>query len=265
MLGRIALRMATIEALKGSTLVDGNVLDSQIGALDIAADGTIRTDQEKPFISVYVEASKQDGGFNIRGLHKTGLTELVIEIGITTAMTETDTETGASSIVGLQIPPTDQAFEFFLDCVGRQVVNTLTDPTNEWAEIWRGLSSEVVKCERRRTTDTTNGSRIAAHQIVITVDLLPDPVYGEPVAETSIWNSFFEKLGTYSDTVTIKKRAALLDLLGDPDEPLSSETQRRRFGLTLEGARAIFDMPVEPAEDFEPNIASVSVDITPEV
>ena len=88
MLGRIALRMATIEALKGSTLVDGNVLDSQIGALDIAADGTIRTDQEKPFISVYVEASKQDGGFNIRGLHKTGLTELVIEIGITTAMTE---------------------------------------------------------------------------------------------------------------------------------------------------------------------------------
>ncbi|ABE63176.1 conserved hypothetical protein [Nitrobacter hamburgensis X14] len=260
MIGRTALRMAAIEALKGHTMVGGNVLDSEIGALDVGADGNLRTDQEKPFISVYVEGAKLEGGADIRALHRSGPTELVIEIGITAAMVETNGETGESSIVGLQIPPTDPAFEFFLDCTGQQVVNALTDPGNAWAEIWRGLSSGVIKIERRRTADATHGVRIAAHQMVITVDLLPDPVYGEPVAATSIWKKFFDKLAGDINPITVKKRAALLALLGDPDVTLNSEAQRRRFGMTLEEVRALFDSAVPAAEATEPNIASVAIE-----
>lgn len=264
MLGRIALRMAAIEALKGNTLVDDNVLDSQIGALDVNADGDLRTDQEKPFISVYVESAKLEDKTDLRALHRSGPTELVIEIGITAAMTEVDPETGAAKVIGLGIPATDPAFEFFLDCVGRQVVNALTDPNNEWAEVWRSLSSGTFKIERRRTSDASHGIRIAAHQMVITVGLLPDPVKGEPVAETSAWMKFFDKCAESSDPVLIKKREAMMDLLGDPDNTLNSEAQRQRFGMTLDEVRALSDMAVEPGEPTEPNLASFTTDITPD-
>lgn len=278
MLGRIALRMAAVEALKGSTLVGGNVLDSEIGALDVTADGELRTDQEKPFISVYVEGAKLEGAADIRALHKSGPTDLIIEIGITAAMTATDPETGASEVIGLQIPATDPAFEFFLDCAGRQVVNALTDPRNAWSEIWRGLLSGIVKIERRRTANASSGARVAAHQIAITGDLLPDPVYGEPVAPTSIWKKFFDKLAEPTlpnpdhdpdeanstalivDPIVAKKRAAMLALLGDPEATLDHQAQRQRFGMTLEEARALFDIAVQPAEATEPDIASVSVE-----
>ena len=260
MLGRIALRMATVEALKGNTLVGVNVLDSEIGALDVTADGELRTDQEKPFISVYVEGAKLEGAADIRALHKSGPTELIIEIGIAAAMTSTDPETGASEVIGLQIPATDPAFEFFLDCTGRQVVNALTDPRNAWSEIWRGLLSGIVKIERRRTANVSNGARVAAHQIAITGDLLPDPVYGEPIAPTSIWKKFFDKLQVSADPIVAKKRTAMLALLGDPETTLDSQAQRQRFGMTLEEARALFDIAVQPAEATEPGIAQVVVE-----
>ena len=261
MLGRIAFRMAAVEALKGATSVGDNVLDSEIGALDVGADNALRTDQEKPFISVYVEGAKLESGAEVlRALHKSGPTELIIEIGITSAMTSVDDDTGEAEVIGLQIPATDPAFEFFLDCTGREVVNVLTDPRNAWSEIWRGLSTGVVKVERKRTSDATNGVRIAAHQLIVTVDLLPDPVYGEPVAATSIWKKFFDKLASDTDPVTVKKRAAMLALLGDPSETLNSEAQRRRFGMTLEEVRALFDIAVPPGEATEPNIEPPTIE-----
>lgn len=262
MLGRIALRMAAVAALKGRTLVGDNVLDSEMGALDVAADNTLRTDQDKPFISIYVEGAKLESGFDIRGMHKPGATELIIEIGTTTAMTVTDEDTGASEVVGLEIPATDSAFEFFLDYTGRQVLNALTDPANEWAEIWRGLTSRIIKIERRRTSDATQGARIAAHQMIMTVDLLPDPVYGESVADTSIWKKFFDKLASSTDGATLKKHAALLALLGDPDSTTTSVAQQRRFGMTLDEVRALFGTPVVDGADEVP-IADVSLQIRP--
>jgi hypothetical protein len=182
-------------------------------------------------------------------------------MGITAAMTEVDADTGASKVIGLGIPATDPAFEFFLDCVGRQVVNALTDPNNEWAEVWRGLSTGVGKVERRRTSDASHGVRIAAHQMVITIELLPDPVKGEPIAETSAWMKFFDKCAESNDPVLIKKREAMLELLGDPDNTLNSEAQRQRFGMTLDEVRAMSDIAVEPGEASEPGILSVAFEI----
>ncbi len=253
MLARLALRIATICALKEQTIVGDNVLDSQIAALDIAADGSLRTEQDKPFVAVYIDNSKIDDRFDIRGLHKSGLTDLVIEAGIAVTMTETDPETGVSQIVGVGIPATDAAMEFFLDCVSREVVNALTDPNNVWAEIWRGLSSSAVKIERRRTSDAS-GARIAAHQIVITVDLLPDPIFGAEIAPTSIWARLFDQLEADGHPYLDKMR----ELVGSADGVLNHEGQRRRFGMTLDEARALLDIPVPQAEATEPDIKSVA-------
>lgn len=262
MLGRIALRFAAIEALKGKTLVADNVLDSQIGALDIAADGTLRTDQEKPFISVYVEGGKIEGACELRSLHKPGSTDIMFEIGITAAMVSVDPETEAKEIIGVGIPATDPSFEFFLDVVGRQIVNALMDPTCEWAEIWRSLSSRVMKIERRRTSDAATGTRIAAHQLIVTLDVLSDPPQGEPLAATSVWARLFAKMESINDPLVAKKLVAMRSLVGTPDGVRAHEAQRRRFGMTLQEARELFDIAVEPAEATEPDVESVEVERT---
>lgn len=254
MLARIALRVAAIAALKGRTLVGENVLDSQIGALDVAADGSIRTDQEKPFVSVYVEGSKIEDHLDLRALHRSGPTEFMVEIGITATMTETDSETGESKVIGIGIPATDPALEFYLDVVGRQIVNALTDPRNEWAEIWRGLSSSAIKIERKRTSDAASGTRIAAHQLVVTLDLLPDPVFGEPVAPTSIWAKLFAKMEAEDHPFLQPMR----ELVGSPVGVLGHEAQRRRFGMTLDEARALLGIAPQPGEATEPTIQHVS-------
>lgn len=262
MIGRIALGMATVAALKGATLVGDNVLLAQIAALDADDAGNLISDQQKPFISVYVEGAKLEGETALRALHRSGPTDLVIEIGIAATMVGVDPDTGEAEVIP-GIPATDAAFEFYLGLVSRQVVNALTDPANAWAEIWRGLSSGVLKVERRRTGDAANGVRIAAHQIVITVDLLPDPVYGEPVAPTSIWARFFAALAEDESEITAAKLAALQALLGDPATVSHSAAQRRRFGLTLDEVRALFGAAVRAGENTEPSISAVTHEKVP--
>lgn len=258
MLGRMALRISAIEALKGKTLVGNNVLDSQIGALDVAADNSIRTDQQKPFISVYTEASKLEGTGTdlggIRSLFRSGLLDFVVEVGISAAMTEVDTETGAATVVGIGIPATDAGMEFFLDATGRQVVAALHDPANRWSEVWRRLINRVAKIERRRAADATSNVRIAAHQLVISVEPCADPTPGEPIGEKSAWQAFLQQIGSADHPL----REKIADLFGAETDSHYNQ-QRGRFGLTVEEARALFDFPPLAAEQDEPDIASVAV------
>lgn len=229
MLGRIAWRICAIEAIKGRTFVDGNVLDSQIAALDVASDGTLRTDQEKPFIAVYTDGALAKEGLTVRELHRSGDTDLTIESGVAAAMLVTDSETGESQVIP-GLPATDRDFEFYLDSVGRQVVNALSDPDNPWAEVWRGLTSSIRKMERKRTSDAASGARIAAHQLVITGDLLPDPVFGEPLK--GIWVKLFSLMEEKQHPYTHLMKS----LVGVP--AVEAAVQQRRFGMTIEEMHA---------------------------
>lgn len=272
MLARIALRMATIAALKGKTLVGDNVLDSEITALDSDTDGNLTTDQQKPFITVYTNNSS-DVDTAQRLLHRSGPTDLVIEIAVAATMVYRNEANEKEVAAG--IPATDDAFEFYLDVVGREVVNALSDPDSAWAEIWRWLSGSIVSIERKRTSDAT-GARIAAHQLVLKLDLFPDPVFGEPVAETSVWAQFFNKLAEPTlpnpaydpnerpdepefivDPVIAAKATMLLTLIGDPSGVLENDARRRRFGLTFEESCKMLLEPMTGAPD---TISEVIID-----
>lgn len=254
-IGRIALRIATIEALRGNTSVEGNVLDSEIGSLDVAADESLRTNQEKPFISVYTDSAKADDLGGGRRLWVNGLTELLIETGIAASMTETNQETGESTIIG-GIPATDSAFELFLDVVDRETVAALMDPDNVWSEIWRGLVTNIAKVDRRRTADAETGTRMAAHQQCILCDILPDPVYGAPIAPTSLWQRLLDQMAAINHPYL----PSLRDLLGLDVVQLKSTEQRRRFGLTLDEARALCDIPPIGLETLEPIMSNIEVE-----
>lgn len=244
MIGRIALRMATIEVLRGKTAVDQNVLDSRMTALDAGADGILKTDQKKPFIAVYTDDAKLEAGMEARSLHKSGPTALVIEIAIAESMLYRNELNDVEVVAG--IPDADDAYEFLLDVIGRQITNALTDPQDAWAEIWRGLSSRILKIERKRTS-SASGVRIAAHQLVITLDILPDPIFGEPLSAGSSWARFFAKISEQGMPPVIASRVSLLQaLIGSPDGIADHEAQRRRYGLTIAEARAMLDTSVQP-------------------
>ena len=86
----MALRICAVQALKSAgTLVGENVLDSQIAALDMTADGQLKTGQDAPFIAVYSDAAKAaDMGHS--GLRANGAVTLTFNFGVTVAMAETD-------------------------------------------------------------------------------------------------------------------------------------------------------------------------------
>jgi hypothetical protein len=177
---RIAVRIAAVEALKGKTLAGENILDSEIGALEADADGALRTVEDRPFVTVYTDAAiTKDADTSLRSMVLNGATQILFEAGITAAMTETDPDTDESKLIGIGIPATDRAFEFHLDMVARQIGDALTDPENEWAQIFSAFIQRYVLIERARTSGDDNGVRLAAQQIKLTVDLIADPVKGE--------------------------------------------------------------------------------------
>lgn len=197
-LHRIAARIAAVQALKGRTLVGDNVLDSEIGAIDISADGAVALEEDKPFIAVYCDGSSfKDGPASVmpRALTMNGYTDFLFEAGITAAMTETDPETDESTLIGVGIPATDAALEFKLDIIMRQIVDCLTDPANEWAAVFRDLCERFVALERNRTSGN-EGTRLAAHQMKLTVELKNDPARGTDIKPTHALMRFFDLAST---------------------------------------------------------------------
>lgn len=177
-----------IKALIGQTIVGENVTDSDFSALDLTPDGQISTERTRLFVLVYTDDSRATET-DLRSLRQNGELDFVIEYGVASPMTEIDPATGVSVIAGVNIPPTDANLEAVLDLMDRQVMAVLAE-ADGWAELWRSLSTSVTKIERQRRAPADDGMRIAARQTRITLTALPDPVPGQPFAETSVWTKF---------------------------------------------------------------------------
>ena len=143
---------------------------------------------------------------------------------------------------------------------GRQIVNALSDPKNEWAEIFRSLMHGIVKIERRRAADAETGGRMAAHQHTFTVQALPDPPFGEAIAPASAW----AKLLTKMQAVNHPYLPEILGLLTPVGPILAHEANRRRFGLTLDEARALADIAAQPVEASEPVFTAIDAELDPD-
>jgi hypothetical protein len=258
-LSRIALRIAAVEAIRGRTLVGDNVLDSPNGALDIQADGSLRTAQEKPFVSVFTDLSKKEAP-EVRSLIENGACDIVFEIGVSTAMNERDKRTGESFIVGVDIPPSDRNREFYLDIVQRQIFDALNDPANAWADIYRGLHYRILKVEFVGARSTEDGQKLTGHQVRVTVELADDPLRGEEIDAQSPFGRFLSAIEA-SDDSTYQDQAALIRTLltGASQEWTSFQ---RHIGLTNAELVAVGHGPLEadPA-GATPPLASVTIEM----
>lgn len=240
-LARIAVRLALVEALRANTLVGGNVHDSIIGAFEADADGTLRTDEERPFIAVYTDAAKVEAEIELRSMKENGRTEIVLEWGVTAAMSATDPETGESIIEGVGIPATDDAMEFQMDLVGRQIADVLTDPDNEWAEIFRSFCFSFASIDRERASNDRDGIRLAGHQMKITAALIDDPVKGEALPEA--FAALFDRLDAHA-SATVRTKSSLMRAQAT-GVATDWETLQRRLGMTAGELGALGEGPIE--------------------
>lgn len=276
MLARIALRMATIEALKGKTLVGDNVLDSMITALDADAEGNLTTNQQKPFIMIYTDAGDLDVDSWPRGVAMGGgSVDLVVEIAVAATMTQRNVKGDKEVVPG--ILATDDALEFFLDMVAQQVVRCLSDPDDEWAEIWRSLTYTVQKVVRARTS-SADGTRLAAHQIKMTVDLIDTPTFGEPLDVDAPLSRFLAKLEAMTipnpdydsddedspavipDPIAVAKAALIRAEVGGDDQ--AWEVAQRRLGITRSELLALGLGPLmQDEERATPVFVGGSIDV----
>lgn len=258
---RIALRRACVLALKGHTLAGDNVLDSEIGAVDVDESGNLAVINRGKFIAIYTdraEAMSPDG----RMLYENGSTLLRIEFGITEKMTieEEDPDNPGKMIrsVVAGIPFTSSAAEDYLDLLGRQVMSALSHPDREAANIFRGLFYSIVKIDRQRESDD-KGQRVAAQQIALTGELLPDPITLEDAPANGPFARLLALLnaGTGDD----RRMAAMMLAELQPDGE-AWRKQQEWLGLTQDELLAVGLGPSADDVDREmPELSDISIEI----
>jgi len=182
MLTRLALRLATVRALRGKTLAGSNVLDSEIGPIE-----DIAKDKPRPVIVVYTD----DGKFSSAGRDlfassgdsrvDVGFQHLVIEILLTQRMKMLDDD--GNAINGAVPPVLDPALAFNIDLIERQVYAALMDtsPAAEWAEMWRRLAVDIGDRDSQIGASMRDGIRFSGRQIKLSVKMLREPRPGDPI------------------------------------------------------------------------------------
>lgn len=70
----------------------------------------------------------------------------------------------------------DSAFEAALDVLSAQIVRVLQHDAGPWAELWRSFVVRIGERHERRGGVARKGSRFAAREIVIPLEVVPDPL-----------------------------------------------------------------------------------------
>lgn len=248
MLNRLALRLATVRALRGRTLAGSNVLDSDIGPIDELA-----SEQPTPFIVVYTD----DGAFHhgdrnlwqLAGDNRveSGTQQLVIEIAITQRMKLVDDD--GEPYEGAVPLETNPGLAFNVDLMERQIYAALMDPAPAavWAAVWRHF---VLAIDDHRTvlgTSKRDGVRFAGRQITLAVKL-PDETRPGDSIEGPRWSAFFAAAETDEDLTVAAAaiRAALEGVDVAPDLVLAGA-----YGLTNAEARALAVQPPAGVDSAE--------------
>ena len=259
MLNRLALRLATVRALRGRTLARDRVHDSEHSAIDEVA-----VDRPLPFIVVYTDDAQYNHGdrdlWSTSGNKRvgSGYQKLVIEIAMTQRM-QLVGENGEPVEDAVQ-PATDAAMELNLDIIERQVIAALMDPQSAWAEMWRELVDHIGDHESQRGVSMRDGVRFAGRQITLSVQLAKEPPAGAPKGPR--WTRF---LALASEDPTLAQVVPVLEaLLAGHDLP-DWQIGRGAYGLTLEEARALQVAPPEGLEDASPVFGADGLSIGTEI
>ena len=176
MIVRQLVQLALVNAPRGRTIAGDDFFDSRMDPLAQLAKGTRR-----PFVIVSVEESDADGK---EGPEDVGLlgrcSKLTILLQMAVASGQEIKDAGGTRIIAA-IGETDAAFEATLNILDRQWRQVMSDFDNPWATIFRSLVVRIGKIIDQRSSDPETGTKHAARFIQIHVEVMPDPLPGEPI------------------------------------------------------------------------------------
>jgi len=229
----LALRLATVLALRGRTIAGDRVMDSAITPVDQRV-----ADERKPALAVYTDdlSSTPEGRDLLSGDRSL---QLVIEIVVANQVEHE----GEVTII---VPETDEGLELTINLAERQVLRALQAEAATWPDIWRGLVLKIIKVESQRGAGEKGGVRFAGRQLLLTVQPLAEPGFGAPAS--GVWRDFLDALGLEPDFATL---VPLLEAEFE-GEPLTDWRQvQAMLGLTLDGVRGLGVAPVFDAAPDE--------------
>lgn len=255
-LAREALRLCTVLALRGATLVGDKVHDSEQGPVEDYVK-----DKSEPVIIVYTDDCTTPLT-EPRQLYNGGRQDLAIEILVTQRMKVRLPDNNNEEVDALVPIETDAEMEFAIGVISRQITVALMDPANPWSELWREFATTISNRQDKRGSSMRDGVRFAGRQIVLTVDLLRDPVPGQAIAATSTWARFLARVDATPELAPIASTLhALID--GAPVDIPDWQIMRGGYGMTLGEARALQLAPPAAAELASPDFEGMTPDAHP--
>lgn len=234
-LASLAIRLATIRALKGRTFAGEKVFDSKIEPIDLVA----RQGNEFVIVVTTDDDEMDVTGRDLRaGDHKL---ELVIEVAATAKLTVTAGDGEESEVIS--IPATDAGLEASLNLIGWQIARALSAGGGEWGDLWRSMVMRVHSVASRRGADDANGVRYAARQYIYRIDHIAEPEPGVP--PTDIWERIVSMLKADAEFAGIGKIVEAT-ISGEPMEPW--ERVRASLGLADDASGHFSEWPFVPDE-----------------
>lgn len=230
----LAVRLATIRALKGRTYAEDRVFDSKISPVNLVA-----SEEAKPVIIVTTDDDSIDiTGRDLRtGDHKL---ELVIEIAVTSKIA-VEVGDGETAEV-LSIPATDAGLEVTLSLIGWQIAKALSADGGPWGDLWRTMVVKVHSITSRRGADEANGVRYAARQYVYSIDHIAEPTPGALPAAGDAWGRVLAAMKGDAELSAIAK---IIEAEIASGEYLPWEIARGELGLANDEAEIIESKPVK--------------------
>lgn len=181
-LARAMVRLITTQALTDRTVAGPAVSDSSLVPVDARA-----TSDNRPEIVVYTDDHESETRGRGALFAESSNCELVIEIVVTGMLPVTVDGQDGGAEERVVIPYVDSGLAFTLDLVERQVLAELAGGSTVWAQLWRDFVPTVHKRLSRQGGSAKDAVRFAARQIVLTVDLLHDPLPGQVLPAESAW------------------------------------------------------------------------------
>lgn len=175
---RQLLQVCAVQAIRGKTHAGNEVHDSKITAL-----AKPFKDQRRPLVILSIEEAEQPGGRGNDGglLGRPGSVSMLIQSAVFELQKISSQDGGADEELEWVLGETDAAFEATINIIDRQWRAALTDPTNEWADIFRGLVTNVGEVKDIRATDPDTGRRHSLRFTSVKLDVVPEPQFGRPL------------------------------------------------------------------------------------
>lgn len=176
----LALRIATVELLKGATFAQDRVRDSMIDPASLLKADT------QPFIIVAVDSTETlPTGRDLLGAPRT--VSLTLDVALAgKVVIERPPEEGGGEVEQITVPHTDAGMEVVLDLIGRQIERAFLQD-NAWAKVWRTFAPSIKKVSNDRGAASENGIRYATRQIIVTANAMAEPSFGDVVG---VWVDF---------------------------------------------------------------------------